>query len=69
VSTLTLHMPVILPTSLEVRPSDFNNILWQRFRKQWLLPALTPNSNSLLCSDVRQGVFTRPIWDAKIIII
>ena len=65
VSTLTLHMPVMLPTSLEVRPSDFNNILWQRIRKQWLLPSLIPDSNSLRCSGVSEGVFTRPIMGHK----
>ena len=65
VSTLTLHMPTMMPTSWEVRPSDFNNILWQRIRKQWLLPFLNPDSNSLRCSEVRQGVFTRPIMGHK----
>ena len=69
VSTLTLHMPVMLPTSLEVRPSDLSKMLWQRCRKQWLLPFLIPNSNSLRCVGVSEGVFTRPIWDAKIRII
>jgi hypothetical protein len=58
-------MPVILPTSLEVRPSDFNKIHWQRILKQWLLPPLIPDSNSLRCSEVREGVFTRPIMGRK----
>ena len=65
VFTLTWHMPVILPTSLEVRPSDFSKIQWQRIRKQWLLPSLIPDSNSLNCTGVSIGVFTRPILGRK----
>ena len=65
VLTLTSHIPVILPTSLEVRPSDLSKILWQRIRKQWLLPDLTPNSNSLRCVKVSEGVLTRPIMGYK----
>ena len=63
--TLKPHIPVIVPTSNEVRPSDFNRILWQRIRKLWLLPALNPNSNSLRCDGVSLGVFTRPIMGDK----
>ncbi len=65
VLTLTLHMPVILPTSFEVRPSDFNNMLWQRIRKQWLLPSLRPSASSRRCSNDKIGVFTRPIWTQR----
>lgn len=63
--TLTWLMPVILPVSLEVRPSDFNKILWQRIRKLWLLPSFNPDSSSLRCVEVRVGVFTRPIMGYK----
>jgi hypothetical protein len=66
VFTLTSHIPVIEPTYLDVCPADFNNILWQRIRKQWLKPRLKPSSNSLRCATVSIGVFTRPIMDAKI---
>ena len=66
VFTLTWLIPVILPTSLEVRPSDLSKIHWQRIRKQWLLPSLIPVSNSLRCGGVSKGVLTRLIWDAKI---
>ena len=59
------HDTCRLPTSLEVRLSDFNNTLWQRIRKLWLLPSLTPASNSLRCSRVSVGVFTRPIMGHK----
>ena len=59
--TLMWHMPVISPTSFEVLPSDFSNMAWQRIRKQWLTPVLKPDSNSIRCSGVNVGVFTRPI--------
>jgi hypothetical protein len=62
-----LHIPVNPPASLEVPPSAFNKIRWQRIRKQWLLPFLNPDSNSLPCSAVSEGVLTRLIMDAKII--
>jgi hypothetical protein len=64
VSTLTLHMEVILPTSLEVRPSDLSNMLWQRIQKLWLYHSLTPNS--MRCSGVSEGVFTCTILGTKI---
>ena len=64
--TLIWHIPVIVPTSFEVRPSDFSNTLWQRIRKQWLRPFRNPDSNSLRSSDVRIGVFTRPIMGDKV---
>lgn len=64
--TLTSRIPVIAPTSLELRPSDFNNTLWQRMRKQCLEPCLTPCSSSWRCSVVSIGVFTRPIVGTKI---
>jgi len=63
--TLTLHIPVMIPTSLEVRPSDFSRMLWQRIRKLWLLPSFSPDSNSLRCDKVRAGVFTLPIMGDK----
>jgi hypothetical protein len=63
--TLIWHMPVIEPTSFEVRPSDFSKTLWQRIRKLWLLPSFNPASNSLRCHEVRIGVFTRPIMGYK----
>lgn len=63
--TLTWLIPVITPTAFEVRPSDFSNILWQRIRKLWLLPAFKPISNSLRCAEVKEGVFTRPIMGNK----
>lgn len=58
---LTAHKPVIEPTSLEVRPSDLSKMLWQRCRKQWLVPSRKPRSSSLRCSAVKAGVLTRPI--------
>ena len=58
-------MPVMLHTSLEVRPSDFSNIHWQRIRKQWLLPSLIPDANSLRCDGVSEGILTRPILERK----
>ena len=64
--TLISHIPVMAETSLEVRPSNLSRMLWQRMRKQWLLPALKPSDNALCCSSVRAGLFTRPIMDAKI---
>jgi len=63
--TLMWLIPVIEPTSFEVRPSDLSNILWQRIRKLWLLPFCNPVSNSLRCIGVRTGVFTRPIMGYK----
>lgn len=65
--TLMAHMPVMAPTSLEVRCSDFNNMLWQRMRKQWREPFLRAASNSWRCSAVRCGVLTRPIMGTKIL--
>jgi hypothetical protein len=64
--TLMAHMPVMAPTSLEVRCSDFNNMLWQRMRKQWSDPCLRAFSYSWRCSAVRCGVLTRPIMGTKI---
>lgn len=58
---LTAHKPVIEPTSFEVRPSDLSKILWQRCRKQWLLPSLKPFSSAWRCVAVKAGVLTRPI--------
>jgi hypothetical protein len=63
--TLTLHMPVIRPVSSEVRPSALSSMLWQRMRKQWLLPCLNPDSNAWHCSCVSTGVLTRPIYGVK----
>ena len=63
---LTAHMPVIWLTSLDLRPSDFSNMLWQRILKQWLAPCLIPSSNSLRWVNVTAGVLARPIMDAKI---
>jgi hypothetical protein len=59
-------MPVMRPTSLEFVPLDFNRILWQRIRKQWLLPDRSPSVNSCRCLFVNVGVFTRPIMQTKI---
>ena len=64
--TLIAHIPVMAPTSLDLRPSAFNNMLWQRIRKQWLEPCLSPVSNSCRCAAVSTGVLTRPIMKAKI---
>lgn len=44
---LRLLMPIILPTSFEVRPSDFKSIVWQRFCKLWLLLFLNSISKKL----------------------
>ncbi|KAA6304483.1 hypothetical protein EZS27_043870, partial [termite gut metagenome] len=63
--TRTLLMLVISPTSLEVRPWDFNKITWQRLRKQWLLPVLNPNSKDRCCVGLNNGVLTRPVWDKE----
>lgn len=65
--TLMAHMPVTVPTSLDLNPSALRRMLWQRIRKQWLGSSLNPCSNSLRCSDVSIGLFTRPIISAKII--
>lgn len=63
--TLIWLIPVIKPTSFEVRPSAFNRMTWQRLRKQWLSPFFRP------CSKIRRsradsiGVLIRPM-DTKI---
>jgi hypothetical protein len=59
--TLTLHIPTILPTSFESRPSAFNSIVWQRFRRLWFLDSLKSFSNSVFCDSLKSGVFTRPM--------
>lgn len=64
--TLTLHMPVMRPTSADVLPSALRSMLWQRIRKQWLAPCFSPNSNDWHCADVRTGVLTRPIMGTKL---
>ena len=46
-STLLLLIPTILPTSFEGWPSDFKSIVWQRFRKLWLLLFLNSISKKL----------------------
>jgi hypothetical protein len=43
--TLIWLIPVIKPTSLELRPSAFSKMTYQRLRKQWLPPFLRPSSN------------------------
>ena len=43
---------VCSPTSLEVRPLDFNSIARQRIRNAWLLPLRKPSSNCRRCSSV-----------------
>ena len=43
--TLMWLIPVIKPTSLEVRPSAFSRTTWQRLRKQWLSPVFNPCAN------------------------
>ena len=45
--TLILLIPTILPTSFEGWPSDFKSIVWQRFRKLWLLLFLNSISKKL----------------------
>ena len=65
-STLMLLMPVILPTSLELRPSDLSNITWQRLRKQWVIPVLNPDSNAMRSESNNIGLFTRPIMGTKV---
>jgi hypothetical protein len=52
-------MPTIVPTSLDLRPSAFNSIVWQRFRKVWLSLFLYKFSNSVRSDSLRIGVFTR----------
>jgi hypothetical protein len=59
--TLILHIPTILPTSIESRPSAFNKIVWQRFRRLWLVDYLYRVSNSFFCDSIRIGLLTRPI--------
>ena len=56
---LILLMPVIKPISLELRPSAFNRMTWQRVRKQWLSPFFRPSSNAWCSISKRCGVFTR----------
>lgn len=55
--TLIAHVPVIVPTSSDLHPSDFNNILWQRIRKQWLSPYLKLSSSSSRWAAVSIGVY------------
>lgn len=57
--TLIWLMPVIRPTSFDVRPSAFNRITWQRLRKQWLSPFLNPCTKTDRSLSVSWGVFTR----------
>lgn len=59
--TLIWLMPVIMPTSLELRPSAFNRMTWQRLRKQWLSPNLKPASRTERSEAVSSGVLTRPM--------
>lgn len=59
--TLMWLMSVIMPTSLELRPSAFNRMTWQRLRKQWLSPNLKPASKSERSEAVSSGVLTRPM--------
>lgn len=59
--TLILLIPVIKPTSLELRPLAFKRMTWQRVRKQWLSPFFRPNSNAWRSVSERCGVFTRPM--------
>lgn len=59
--TLTWLMPVIKPVSLEVRPSAFSRMTWQRLRKQWLSPFFRPCFKDRRSFDDNPGVFTRPM--------
>ena len=43
---------VCSPTSMDVRPLDFNSIVRQRIRNAWLLPLRKPSSNCRRCSSV-----------------
>lgn len=65
--TLMAHIPVIVPTVLDLSPSALRRMLRQRIRKQWLGSSLNPCSNFLRCFDVSIGLFTWPIISAKII--
>jgi hypothetical protein len=63
--TLMWLMPVINPTSLELRPSAFSKITWQRLRKQWLSPCLNPDDKTCRSRSDSCGVFTL-LMDAKV---
>lgn len=59
--TLTLLMPVIKPTSFELRPSDLSSTTWQRVRKQWLGPVFKPCSKDARSCGDSCGVLTLPM--------
>lgn len=59
--TLIWLILVIKPTSLELRPSAFSKITWQRVRKQWLSPCCKPSSKARRSCVDSCGVFTRPM--------
>lgn len=59
--TLIWLIPVIKPTSLEVRPSALSRMTWQRVRKQWLSPSRKPRSKTRRSCVDSGGVFTRPM--------